>query len=173
MFRELNEQLEKFIEEQVCRYDNNVPKGWKVLLNKTYINDLKISNPARSYIILSPEALQYLQKLNYPGIITSGAEGCHAKGLNSHYNGYKVDLQTIKGKEFNLEEYTNLAIVCMNNPLTDMINFEGFSKEQYKAILTKIKEKLSEDEFNNYKGSFLNTYSPNHHLDIRIKRNSL
>ncbi len=147
--------------------------------NGTQINGYTLNNPAsqRKYIDLSSQAETYLKQTEGTGIITSGAEGTHAKGKLSHKSGNKIDVAIIGSSNL---DWAKTALPFIKNPNTVYINFEDFSPTQFNAIKAElykldpniktrcestIKESFSSDRkfmFRSWTGGGL-------HLDIAFK----
>lgn len=118
----------------------------KRVSNGTMIGDYKMSNPVahdgKYYIDLSERAEAYLRDVGGKGLITSGAEGSHGKGVVSHGSGNKIDVVAYRNTD---EEWANTAIPFIKNKNTAYINFEDFSEERFKRIKAIIYSKISQD----------------------------
>lgn len=168
MFKRVNEQLLLILESEFTNYPNG-----------TYIAKYKLSNPnpARNYITLSPLAEEYLREVGGCGIITSGAEGSHAKSnVYSHALGNKLDIQPLAGRYATFKQYVDLIVPFVKHPQTAFINFEGLSQQEFINFKSMVFSVLPDDliaRCNNkgWQSTFLCTSYPTHprHLDIGIK----
>ena len=109
--------------------------------NGEYVGGYKMTNPntERGYIELSGLAETYLKDVGGKGIITSGAEGEHAKGEISHSSGNKIDVQGFKGKFTSNDEYAELCIPFLKNKNTAYVNLESFTLTDVEYIVKYIK----------------------------------
>jgi hypothetical protein len=105
------------------------------LNNGTMIGQYKMSNPVahdgKYYIDLSERAQTFLKESGGKGLVTSGAEGSHAKGTVSHASGNKVDIVAVVDTD---NEWAETAIPFIENQHTAYINFEDFTENRFNKI---------------------------------------
>lgn len=126
----------------------------------------------------------YLKSVNSNDRITSGMEEIsqHATGKGrtkdnptkaSHYYGLKIDVVPGLGDQFTNEQWANTAIPYLRSDKTEFVDFEDFTKDEFKQIKNLI-FKLAPDvkskcNSNFLKNSAANVNTTGKHLDIKIK----
>lgn len=129
--------------------------------NGTMIDGYKMANPVQHngkyYIDLSQRAEAYLRDVGGQGLVTSGAEGSHAKGKVSHASGNKVDIVAFKDTD---EQWADTAIPFIKNTNTAYINFEDFTEQRFNNIKKIIYSKISQDLINKCESSVKYSFGP-------------
>ena len=129
--------------------------------NGTMIDGYKMANPVQHngkyYIDLSQRAEAYLKDVGGQGLVTSGAEGSHAKGKVSHASGNKVDIVAFKDTD---EQWADTAIPFIKNSNTAYVNFEDFTEQRFNNIKKIIYSKISQDLINKCESAVKFSFGP-------------
>ena len=178
----------KDVKETKPEVNNNKPTDTdkiRRISNGSKIGDYVMYNPVahggKYYIDLSKNAEAYLRDVGGNGIVTSGAEGSHAKGTISHGSGNKID---VAAKVNSDESWADTAIPFIRNKNTAYINFESFTVSEFNCIRQLITTKApdtasrfnekSSYSFDGQKRFIFPWMNKGHgkHLDIGIKPDS-